>query len=155
MVKYQGNSWESSGMDNGRKKSTILIYTGDHDLAKSLTLLLKDQYRVHSTTILTKATEIVERREVDLFIADLGLSLEAGLKGLERMRQRNPQIPIIVFCPYQLRDSKIDREIRERVNFYFHMPVNVDEIVHAIEKLLIFSREATQSNSDTRLISRS
>jgi DNA-binding NtrC family response regulator len=123
-------------MENGQRKSIILIYTGDHDLAKSLTLLLQDQYRVHTTSVLRRATDVVERREADLFIADFGLSLEAGLKALEHVKEKNPKVPIIVFCPYQLRDSKIEREIRNRVDFYFHVPVNVEEIVQAIAKLL-------------------
>jgi DNA-binding NtrC family response regulator len=135
-------------MENGKKKSTILIYTGDHDLAKSLTLLLQDQYRVHSTSVLAKATDIVEHHRVDLFIADLGLSLEVGLTALEQMREKNREIPIIVFCPYQLRNSKIEREIRDRVDFYFHVPVNVEEIIQAIAKLL--SKENTKVN--TKLI---
>jgi two-component system cell cycle response regulator DivK len=123
-------------MENGKKRSTILIYTGDHDLAKSLTLLLQDQYKVHTTSILRKATDAVERREADLFIADFGLSLETGLKALEQLREKNTEIPVIVFCSYQLKDSKIEREIRDRVDFYFHVPVNVEEIVQAITNLL-------------------
>lgn len=123
-------------MEDGRKKSTILIYTGDQDLAKSLTLLLQDQYRVQSTSLLTKATDVVEQHKVDLFIADLGLFLEVGLKALEQMREKNPEIPIIVFSPYQLTNSKIEREIHNRVDFYFHVPVNVEEIVQAIAELL-------------------
>jgi len=123
-------------MENGKKRSAILIYTGDQDLAKSLTLLLQDQYRVYSTSVLAKATEVVEQHKVDLFIADLGLSLEVGLHALEQMREKNRGIPIIVFCPYQLTNSKIEREIRDRVDFYFHVPVNVEEIVQAIAKLL-------------------
>jgi DNA-binding NtrC family response regulator len=123
-------------MEDGRKKSTILIYTGDQDLAKSLTLLLQDQYRVQSTSLLTKATDVVEQHKVDLFIADLGLSLEVGLKALEQMGEKNPEIPIIVFSPYQLTNSKIEREIHNRVDFYFHVPVSVEEIVQAIAELL-------------------
>jgi two-component system cell cycle response regulator DivK len=123
-------------MENGQKRSIILIYTGDHDLAKSLTLLLQDQYKVHTTSILRKATDAVERREADLFIADFGLSLETGLKALEQLREKNTEIPVIVFCSYQLKDSKIEREIRDRVDFYFHVPVNVEEIVQAITNLL-------------------
>jgi two-component system cell cycle response regulator DivK len=124
------------GMENGQKRSIILIYTGDHDLAKSLTLLLQDQYKVHTTSILRKATDAVERREADLFIADFGLSLETGLKALEQLREKNTETPVIVFCSYQLKDSKIEREIRDRVDFYFHVPVNVEEIVQAITNLL-------------------
>jgi DNA-binding NtrC family response regulator len=131
----RGVSW-NVGMENGQKRSTILIYTGDHDLAKSLTLLLQDQYKVHTTSILRKATDAVERREADLFIADFGLSLETGLKALEQLREKNSEIPVIVFCSYQLKDSKIERQIRDRVDFYFHVPVNVDEIVQAITNLL-------------------
>jgi DNA-binding NtrC family response regulator len=123
-------------MENGQRRSTILIYTGDHDLAKSLTLLLQDQYRVHTTSVLRKATDAVERREADLFIADFGLSLETGLEALERLRKKSPEFPVIVFCSYQLKDSKIEREIRDRVDSYFHVPVNVEEIVQAITNLL-------------------
>jgi DNA-binding NtrC family response regulator len=135
-------------MENGKKRSTILIYTGDGDLAKSLTLLLQDQYGVHSTSNLTKAVDIVERRGMDLFIADLGLSLEAGSKALEQMRKMKPEMPIIVFCPYQLRNSNIERQIREQVDFYFHVPVNVEDIVHAIATLL----NAKNKKGNTRLV---
>ena len=123
-------------MNNGKQKSIILIYAADHDLAKSLTLLLQDQYRVHSTSILAKATEVVERREVDLLITDFGLSLEEGFKAFERMRLKNPGIPIIVFCPYQSRYSEIEAKIRGQVNECFHKPVNIEEVMQAIAKLL-------------------
>jgi DNA-binding NtrC family response regulator len=135
-------------MENERKKSTILIYTGDQDLAKSLTLLLQDQYEVHSTSILARATDVVEQHGVDLFIADLGLSLETGLKALEQMREKNREIPIIVFCLYQLTNSKIEQEIHNRVDSYFHVPVNVEEIVQTIEQLLT----TQDKKASTRLI---
>jgi DNA-binding NtrC family response regulator len=135
-------------MGNEQKRSTILIYTEDQDLAKSLTLLLQDQYKVHSTGILRKASDAVERREADLFIADFGLSLEEGLKALERLREKNPEIPVIVFCSYQLRDSKIEREIRDRVDFYFHVPVNVEEIAQAITNLLTIQ----EKQADRKLV---
>jgi DNA-binding NtrC family response regulator len=83
-----------------------------------------------------KAIDIVERREADLLIADLGLSLDTGSRTLEQMRKKNPKIPIIVFCPYQLRNSKIERQIREQVDVSFHVPVNVDEIVRSVATLL-------------------
>ena len=130
-------------MDNSRKNSTILIYAADHDLAKSLTLLLQDEYKVHSTSILAKATEVVERREVDLLITDFGLSLEEGIKAFERMRLKNPGIPIIVFCPYQSRYSEIEAKIREQVNECFHKPVNIEEVMQAIARLLKKQNKST------------
>jgi DNA-binding NtrC family response regulator len=123
-------------MENGKKKARVLIYTGDSDLAKSLTLLLQDQYKIHTTRLLAKATEMVERREVDLFVADLGLSLESGLQAVDQIRSKDGEIPIVVFCSYQLRGMKLEREIRERVNALFHVPVNVEEIVKTIAQLL-------------------
>jgi DNA-binding NtrC family response regulator len=135
-------------MENGEKRPTILIYTGDHDLAKSLTLLLQDQYGVHSTSIMAKAIDIVERRETDLLIADLGLSLEAGSRALGQIRKKNPEIPIIVFCPYQLRNSRIERQIQEQVDSYLHVPVNVDEIVQSIATLL----DGKKKKANTRLV---
>jgi DNA-binding NtrC family response regulator len=135
-------------MENGEKRPTILIYTGDHDLAKSLTLLLQDQYGVHSTSIMAKAIDIVERRETDLLIADLGLSLEAGSRALGQIRKKNPKIPIIVFCPYQLRNSRIERQIQEQVDSYLHVPVNVDEIVQSIATLL----DGKKKKANTRLV---
>jgi DNA-binding NtrC family response regulator len=123
-------------MENGQKRSTILIYTGDHDLAKSLTLLLQDQHRVHTTGILKKATDAIERHEADLFMADFGLSLETGLRALEQVKEKSPEIPVIVFCSYQLKDSKLERDIRAQADFYFHVPVDVEEVVRAITKLL-------------------
>jgi DNA-binding NtrC family response regulator len=135
-------------MEDGKKRPSILIYTGDHDLAESLTLLLQDQYNVHSAGLLTKAIEIVECGETDLFIADLGLSLEAGCKALKEMKKKNSEIPIIVFCSYQLRNSKIEWQIREEVDFYFHMPVNVDEIVQSIATLL----DGKKKKANSRLV---
>jgi DNA-binding NtrC family response regulator len=138
------------GMENGRKRSTILIYTRDHDLAKSLTLLLEDQYKVHTTSILRKATDAVERREADLFIADFGLSLETGLEALEQLREKNTEIPVIVFCSYQLKNSKLERDIRDRADFYFHVPVDVEEVVQAITKLLaVQDRKANRKLTHT------
>jgi DNA-binding NtrC family response regulator len=135
-------------MEDGEKRLSILIYTGDHDLAKSLTLLLQDQYSVQSTSTIAEAIDIVERREMDLLIADFGLSLEAGSKALEQMRKKNSKIPIIVFCPYQLRNSKIERQIREQVDSYLHVPVKVDEIVQAIATLL----DVKKKKGNSRLV---
>ena len=131
-------------MENGKKKAAVLIYTSDNDLAKSLTLLLQDQYKIHHTKFLARACETVERREVDLFIADLGLSLESGLRALEQIRSEDTEIPIIVFCPYQLRNVKLEMEIRQRVNGLFHVPVNVEEIMKTIAQLLDSSKKTVR-----------
>jgi DNA-binding NtrC family response regulator len=128
-------------MENGKKGRTILIYTADHDLAKSLTLLLEDRYRVHSTSNLKKGIEAVERADVDLLICDLGLSLEEGLAAFERLKAKDSEIPIIVFCPYQIRYSAMEAKIRERVNYCFHKPVNIEEVTQKIAELLVHRRK--------------
>lgn len=123
-------------MRKEKKKTTILVYTGDSDLAKSLTLLLQDQYRVHSTSLIAKAVDAVERHAVDLLIADLGISLETGLDFLNKIRQKSSTIPIIAFGPCQLRSSRVEGEIHGKVDYLFHMPATVEEIIQAISKLL-------------------
>jgi DNA-binding NtrC family response regulator len=135
-------------MEDGEKRLSILIYTGDHDLAESLTLLLQDQYCVHSTSVIAQAIDTVRRGELDLLIADFGLSLEEGSTALEQMRKENPKVPIIVFCPYQLKNSKIERQIRGQVNSYLHVPVNVDEIVDAIATLI----DVKKKKGNSRLV---
>ena len=123
-------------MENGKKKRRILIYTVDYDLAKSLTLLLEDQYRVQSTSSLARGVDAIEHREIDLLICDLGLSLDEGVAAFEQLSTKNSDIPIIVFCPYQIRYSAMEGKIRKRVNYCYHKPVNIEEVTQTIAHLL-------------------
>ncbi len=132
------------GMSRERTKTTILVYTGDNDLAKSLTLLLQDQYVVQSTSRLVRALEAVESHDVDLLIADLGISLDRGLEFLTKVRQKNLKIPIIAFGPCQLRSSRVEGEILAKVDRLFHMPASVEEITQAISSLLGVRRRSTK-----------
>jgi PAS domain S-box-containing protein len=83
-----------------------------------------------------QAEEMVERNGYHLVIVDLRLPRLSGLDLIERIRRKQPDLPIIIVSGEGGLDEAIEA-IRHDVFFYFKKPiVNLDEFFHVVESAL-------------------
>ncbi len=83
-----------------------------------------------------QAEEMVERNGYHLVIVDLRLPRLSGLDLIERIRHKQPDLPIIIVSGEGGLDEAIEA-IRHDVFFYFKKPiVNLDEFFHVVESAL-------------------
>jgi CheY-like chemotaxis protein len=84
---------------------------------------------------------LASRQEFDLMIADVRLAGISGLELFRKVRQRNPQIKVIIIT------GVVDQEIRQSViqsgvNAYFFKPVPMPEFLETVSHYLGYSKPA-------------
>lgn len=88
---------------------------------------------------------LASRQDFDLMIADVRLAGISGLELFRKVRQRNPQIKVIIVT------GVVDQEIRQSVvqsgvNAYFFKPVPMPEFLETVSHYLGFAQPAQISH---------
>ncbi|MGB9722017.1 MAG: response regulator [bacterium] len=88
-------------------KKKILICDDEEPIRLLLTETLKEDYDVFQTDNGREAIKMVTKSNFDLLIIDIKMPGTHGLEAIERIRERNKEIPIIVCSAYRLMEDDV------------------------------------------------
>jgi CheY-like chemotaxis protein len=88
-------------------KKKILICDDEEPIRLLLTEALKDKYYVEQATDGREALKKITKEEFDLLITDIKMPGTHGLEAIERIRDRNKEIPIVICSAYRLMEDDI------------------------------------------------
>ncbi len=127
------------------KRAKILILDDEPDMAENLGLILNGVG--HETIIETeslKALDLVERERPDLIVTDLVMPKLDGIDILEQIKDRHPEIPVIVLTGYATVDSAV-MAMKKGASDYVSKPFSPEEILLRVQKTLTWTQLAEEN----------
>ena len=119
---------------DGRKK--VLVFSPDVTLAKSLSLLLEDQYEMSCETQLDKLIATIGSASPALLLVDLYSFPSDILKEINVLRTSRLKVPVVLLRVYRQLGPEIEESIRDLADFVFYKPFDVNAVADAVHKLL-------------------
>jgi putative two-component system response regulator len=123
-------------MEATRKKHTILVVDDDYQVLQSLRLVLTTfEYKVVTADSAGKALAILHNPEagVDIVLTDIRMPGMDGLELTAKIRELDPEIPVLIMSAYAELTDAIDAIHRGAFDFIIK-PLNPDYLVHSIRK---------------------
>ncbi|OGW35131.1 MAG: hypothetical protein A2010_04655 [Nitrospirae bacterium GWD2_57_9] len=133
--------------------SSILIVDDEEGMRKSLAILF--QKEGHQVCPAMNGLEAMRRfgtQAFDLVITDLRMDGMNGIELLNRMREQNLQVPVIIMTAFGTIDSAVEA-MRLGATDYVAKPFEYDEIVHRASRAI--ERSATARDLHAMLLNRS
>jgi DNA-binding NtrC family response regulator len=119
---------------DGRKK--VLVFSPDPALAKSLSLLLEDQYEIACETQIDNLKGTIGDASPGLLLIDLFAFPSDILKEINVLRTSRLKAPVIILRVYRELSPEIEETIRDLADFVFYKPFDVNAVADAVHKLL-------------------
>ncbi|QDG53116.1 response regulator [Persicimonas caeni] len=114
----------------------ILIIDDDKDICEYMQLLLSQSgYEVTAETDARAALELLKEEEFHVVILDIMMPELNGMELLERIRDFDSDIAIIIFTGYPSVDTAVT-SMKYNVSDYIKKPFDVDEFNQTLEKIL-------------------
>lgn len=114
----------------------VLVFSPDAALAKSLSLLLEDQYEIACETQLDNLKGTIGIASPALLLVDLYSFPSDILKEIEVLRTSHLKVPVVLLRVYRQLNNEIEEKIREMADFVFYKPFDVNAVADAVHKLL-------------------
>lgn len=117
-------------------KGTVLIV----DDNPNMTALLSEMFELlhHSceeTGDGNQALEMIEQREFNLVVTDLKMPKMSGLELLQAIKDRRPQLPVVVISGYNVRSSE-GKVLEGLADEFLHKPFKIADIQSLADKFL-------------------
>ena len=126
---------------------SILICDDEPDMAENVAgLLRREGYDPVVETESLKAIEVLERDRPDLVVTDLRMPGMDGLAFLERIKERHPEIAVILLTGFATVDSAVEA-MKKGASDYLPKPFSPDELLIRIDKALAWSRISEENRS--------
>ncbi len=119
---------------DGRKK--VLVFSPDVALAKSLSLLLENQYEIACETQLEKLNATIGTASPALLLVDLYSFPSDILREVNVLRTSCLKVPVVLLRVYRQLGPEIEESIRDLADFVFYKPFDVNAVADAVHKLL-------------------
>jgi DNA-binding NtrC family response regulator len=119
---------------DGRKK--VLVFSPDAALAKSLSLLLEDQYEIACETQLDNLKGTIGNASPGLLLIDLFSFPSDILKEINVLKTSRLKVPVILLRVYRELNPEVEQMIKELADFVFYKPFDVNAVADAVHKLL-------------------
>ena len=113
----------------------VLVVDDERSTRESLKMILKDSCEVLTTESALEALEALERDEPEVIILDVIMPDMGGLEALRRIREINPDIPVIMLTATQAVKTAVTA-MKEGAFDYINKPFEVEEIRIIVEKAL-------------------
>lgn len=124
------------GPARGAVSKSVLIFSPDADLARTLVLILEDRYHITRETTITALSDSLQRENPDLVLVDLFTFSEDVRRVLDVLRTRAVHIPLILLRGYIPLRQDVTADIESMGSMVFYKPVDVELVSQAIEDLL-------------------
>lgn len=113
----------------------ILICDDEESIRLLLKETLKSDYEISEAGDGREALKLVTNEHFDLLIIDIKMPGTHGLEAIERIRERNKTIPIVICSAYRLMQDDILVKTSD-VAAFFTKPVDINEIKAKIFELI-------------------
>jgi DNA-binding NtrC family response regulator len=116
---------------------TILIVDDELDMLELLELIILDKtrYRVSTTNNPLEALQMLANQSFDLLITDLRMPALGGLEVIREVREKYPDLPVIVITAYGSSESA-EEAIRAGAYDYITKPFRKEHILISIERAM-------------------
>jgi DNA-binding NtrC family response regulator len=118
------------------EKKRILILDDEPSITFSLSRCLQsDSVHVISCNDSQSARSVIAGDGIDAIIADIRLSAvnsRESLDFIQFVRSRNNEMPLIMMSG---NEDLMNEAMQEGANYFFHKPVDVDELIHLLQGL--------------------
>lgn len=126
------------------RANAILIFSPDPDIAKSLTMLLEEHYRIEAETNLAMLEDHINRLDPSLLLVDLYPLPPDILKTIEVLKRRKNKNPVVMFHVFRNSRPEIEQAIRNVSDLILYKPINaelVSELVSVLMAIHFTARE--------------
>ena len=123
--------------------ATILLVEDEASMRLLTTAKLKHQFTVIAAQDGLEALEVLERRAVDLIIADVMMPRMDGYTLVKNLREQGNQIPVLLLTAKQSFEDKREG-FSSGIDDYMTKPVNYEELIWRLNALLRRSRIASE-----------
>ena len=126
----------------------LLVFSPDPDVAKSLTMLLEENYAVEAETDLSKLEEHINRVNPPIMLVDLFAFPADILKTVEILKRRRERNPVILLHVYRTSRPEIEQAIRSVSDIVLYKPINTDLVAELTSVLMaVHQRERSGSTA--------
>ena len=129
-------STSREGLLQREAKKKVLVFSPDAALAKSLSLLLEDQYEIACETQLDNLKAAIGKASPALLLVDLFAFPSDILKEVTVLRTSRLKIPVVLLRVYRQLAPDLEETIRDLADFVFYKPFDVNAVADAVHKLL-------------------
>lgn len=120
----------------------ILVVDDELSMREFLKILLeKEGYRVSAAANAEEAISLLQTEQFELVISDVRMPGIGGLSLLERIKETNNNLPVIMITAYASPENAV-RAMKEGAFDYITKPFKVDEIIDNVKKALSTSPPA-------------
>jgi response regulator RpfG family c-di-GMP phosphodiesterase len=117
------------------ERARILVVDDELGPRESLRMILKTSYDVHTVADGMGALKFLEETQVDLITLDLKMPGLSGTEVLNRIRESNLDVAVIIVTGYGTFKSVVEA-IQLNVFDYISKPFNVPEIISVVERCI-------------------
>ncbi|OIK12454.1 sigma-54-dependent Fis family transcriptional regulator [Bacillus sp. MUM 116] len=108
-------------------KPRVLVIDDEQAICASLSFALEDDYFMLTTTDPEEGILIVERERVDIILLDLRIGRYNGLDVLQRIKQKDPSVTVIMMTAYASIETSIEA-IKMGAYYYIEKPINIENL---------------------------
>lgn len=122
-------------------KKTILVVEDENDLVAFLRMLLEDQgYGTISAADGDEGLELIRAEKPDLVTLDLAMPRHSGIRLYRELKgdKDTAEIPVVIVTgvPGELKRLLEERKLVHNPDAYFEKPIDQEEFLSTIERLL-------------------
>lgn len=120
--------------DNGPKH--VLVIEDDLDTLEMIEAYLKqNEFRVSTCTSVENALRLLEKKTVDVAVTDLNFLGLSGLDFIQSMKEKNPQLPIILITSKGRSDFALQATSTGAYDFLLK-PLNFPQLLLSVQRAL-------------------
>jgi DNA-binding response OmpR family regulator len=128
-------------------KVQILWADDEIDLLKPHVLFLKEKgYEVTTATSGIEALELVGKQDYDIVFLDENMPGLSGLETLNRVKNIRSEIPVVMITKSE-EENLMEDAIGSKIADYLIKPVNPNQILHSLKKILDNKRLVTEKTT--------
>ncbi|MEX1276109.1 MAG: hypothetical protein WEE20_09255 [Bacteroidota bacterium] len=118
------------------RKKPVLVFSPDPDLARSLSLLLEEEFKIVCVTQLEQLLSRIEADAPTVMIIDLFAFPSDVIRELRVLQTSGRRIPIIVLRIKRLMSIEVEQTIREIAETVLFKPLEGSSVADAIHRVL-------------------
>jgi DNA-binding response OmpR family regulator len=117
------------------KDKTVLYIEDEKDVRESTSEILEDYFRIfHTASSAEEAYEVFDNESIDILLVDIELSEISGLMFIEKIKQRNHTLPIVIISAYTKTEYLL-KSIELNLLQYIVKPLTSTKIDSLLNKL--------------------
>ena len=130
-------------------EKTILWADDEIDLLKPHILLLQERgYLVEGVKSGADAIEKCQEKNYDVVFLDENMPGISGLDALPKIKEINPNTPVVMITKSE-EEYIMEEAIGSKIADYLIKPVNTNQIIHSLKKILEKSKLVSQKTNST------